>query len=102
MKTIKVPKYVKELMERAEYEYDRFGKHEHYAVGYTIRIRKQTQYSWISTLKEEIERLKKWVERQEGGECHILYIPNKTHYCEQYAYVTIYDRVMQSIEIYMK
>lgn len=98
---IKIPKYVQDIMSRAKYEYDFFKNHSEYAVGYTVRILKRTHQTQIDTFKSEIERLKKWVEKN-NGEMVILDIPNKTHYVRQYAIVTIYDPVMKYIEGYME
>lgn len=98
---MKIPKYIQNIMYRAEYEFDRCLKNENYSAGYTVRIKKETPRTLVSTFEKEINRLKKWVEKQ-GSECYILYVPTTTHYYEQYAVVTIYDNVMQKIEKYMK
>lgn len=76
--------------------------------GYTIRIYKSTPYSKVSTLKAEVERLQKWVERMMPEDnlgvptMIVNSIPTKTHYCDQYAVVTIFDPIMQRIEKYIK
>lgn len=95
-----VPKYVAEIMSRAKYEFDFFTNNTDYAAGYTISIRKATPYTKINTLKAEIERLKKWVEKN-NGEMIVLYIPTRTHYTNQAAVITIYDPVMKHIESYI-
>ncbi|MDR0819314.1 MAG: hypothetical protein LBN43_07065 [Oscillospiraceae bacterium] len=96
---MKIPSYVQDLMSRATYNYDsRCAKHPAYSVGYTIDIEKRSQYGWASFLESEIDRLKKWVERQPGGEMAIIYIPKDTHLRHQQATITIYDPVMQHIE----
>lgn len=41
---MKVPKYVIDLMGRAKYNYDAYGKFDNYAVGYTIDIAKYSHY----------------------------------------------------------
>ena len=97
---MKIPKYVVEMMNRAKYEFDSFKNNVDYAAGYTIKIRKPTAYTKIDTFKTEIERLKKWVEKN-NGEMIILDIPNKTHYVNQVATVTIFDPVMKYIESYI-
>ncbi len=94
------PKYVIEMMERARYEFDCFKNNENYATGYTIKIRKATPYTKVETLKAEIERLKKWVEKN-NGEMVVLDLPEKTHYVNQVATVTIFDPVMRYIEKYI-
>lgn len=99
---MKVPKYVQDLMERSEYEFDRFTKHENYGAGYTIRIGKSTEYGYAETLRKEVERLCRWANRVAGVEtAYILNVPAKTHYCKQWATVTIFDPVMQKIEQYI-
>lgn len=96
-----IPKYVQELMSRSKFV---IGAGE---AGYTIRIYKSTPYTKIPTLKAEVERLQKWIERimpeDDLGVPTMLInsIPSKTHYCNQYAVVTIFDPVMQRIEKYI-
>ena len=97
---MKIPKYIEEIMQRSKYEFDLFKSHPDYAVGYTIRIRKSTPYTKIDTFRAEVERLQKWVNKN-NGEMVILDIPNKTHYVNQYAVVTIYDTLMKHIEKYI-
>lgn len=94
---MKIPKYVQEILSRSKYEFDFYKNNPDYAAGYTIRIRKATPYTKIDTFKAEIEKLKKWVEKN-NGEMIVLDIPNKTHYTNQVATVTIFDPVMQKIE----
>ena len=97
-----IPKYVQELMSRSRFV---LGSGE---AGYTIRIYKSTPYSKIPTLKAEVDRLQKWVERMMPEDdlgvptMIINSIPTKTHYCDQYAVVTIFDPIMQRIEKYIK
>lgn len=99
---MKIPKYIIELMSRAKYSYHLCGKNDNAAAGYTIEIAKYSHYETADTFKKEIERLKKWVERQRGGECIVISIPKKTvHKTMQYAIVTIFDPVMQHIEQYI-
>lgn len=97
---MEIPKYVKEIMQRAKYEFDFKVNHPDYAVGYTIRIRKATPYTKIDTFKAEMERLKKWAKKN-NSVMVILDIPDKTHYVNQFAIVTIYDTVMKHIEQYI-
>lgn len=93
-----IPKYVQEMMKRAEFALG-IG-----APDYTIRISKRTPYTRVETLKKEVERLKKWVDKQVPGDDLVVpvmvihYIPQKTRYGNQSAMVTIYDPVMQKIE----
>lgn len=98
---MKIPKYVIDLMSRAKYRYTQ-NSSKGYEVGYTIDIAKYSHYETVDTFRKEIDRLKKWVERQTGGECIILSTPTKTaHKTKQYATVTIFDPVMQNIEQYI-
>ena len=97
---MKIPQYVLNLMDRSKYEYDCFKSNQNYAVGYTIKIQKATAYTRVSTFRDEIEKLKKWVERN-GGELVIIDFPRYTHYTTQTATVTIYDPVMRYIESYI-
>ena len=99
-----IPKYVQELMQRSQYEFNHhyYSKYkDNYDVGYTIEIEKSSTYGYAETLLAEIERLKKWVERQAGGEMIILEFPKETHYRRQYAVVTIFDPVMKYLESYI-
>lgn len=98
---MKVPKYVVDMMSRAKYEFDCFKNNADYAAGYTIKIRKSTPYTKVDTFKSEIERLKKWVEKN-NGEMIVLEFPTTTHYVNQVATVTIYDPVMRYIEKYIE
>lgn len=104
-KTVKIPEYVKDLMSRSRYAYDFYRNHENYAPGYTIKIRKHSAYAQVDTLRKEVERLVKWANRVTGVEgleiAYILDVPEKTHYCNQVAVVTIFDPVMQKIEKYI-
>ena len=101
-KTVKVPKYVQEILSRSKYEFDFYTKHEMYAPGYTIRIRKQTPYTYADTFRAEVEHFVKWANRVTGVEdlenAFVLHVPTETHPCNQIAVVTIFDPVMQKIE----
>ena len=99
---MKIPKYVIEMMERAEYQRAPFPSHEHYAAGYTIRIHKATARTHVKTFRKEIEKLCAWANRKGfEGTAFILIVPEKTHYYDQSAVVTIYDPIMQQIERYI-
>lgn len=101
VKIMKTPKYVIDLMSRAKYNFTASGNN--YSVGYTIDIAKYSYYETAETFRKEIDRLKKWVERQNGGEMIIISYPTHTiHKTMQYATVTIFDPVMQHIEQYIK
>ena len=95
---MKIPEYVKNLMERARYDYDTSG--EKCAVGYTIKIDKRTPYVKAETLRAEILQLAAWVKRQ-GGEIDIHTLPSETRIDWQPAIVTIYDPIMQHLEKYI-
>ena len=97
-----VPKYVQEILSRAKFAIG-YGE-----AGYTIEIDKATHYTYADTLRKEIERLQRWVVRNMPKDdlgvptMIINRIPKKTHYCRQFAVVTIYDPIMQRIEKYIK
>ena len=93
-----IPKYVQKLMSRAAF--DRLYANEKSEPGYTIKIRKETPYTYASTLQAECERLVAWANKQPCGPdtALILECPKETHYCRQVAYVTIYDPVMKALE----
>lgn len=97
---MKVPNYIINIMERAKYEYDSFKSSPDYAVGYTIKIRKSSAYTKAETFKAELEKLKKWIEKN-SGEMIIIDFPDKTHYTNQSAIITIFDPVMKHIEQYI-
>ena len=104
---MKIPKYVIDLMSRSKYEYVFCVSNENYATGYTIRIFKQTDQTMIDTLRKEVEKLVAWANRQVKNEegiqtAYVLKVPSKTHYCPQFAVVTIFDPVMKEIEKYIK
>lgn len=107
-----IPKYVVDMMKRAEYNYDSHSN-PNYCVGYTIDIKKATPYQKIYTFQKEIDRLIAWANREykklggtnEFGEiAYVLSIPNKTTYLGeiQSATVTIYDPIMKHIEEFIK
>ena len=94
-----IPKYVQEILSRSKYEFDFCTNHPNYGAGYTIRIQKATPYTYAVTFNAEIERLCKWANRVAGVEtAHILYMPQKTQHCRQFAVITIFDPIMQKIE----
>lgn len=93
-----IPKYVKDLMSRARF----FDDDE--TIGYCIAINKSTPYAKAETLKEEVERLCNWCNRQTKGieTAQILSTPTYTHYRKQEAIVRIFDPVMQHLEVFIK
>lgn len=95
---MKIPKYIINLMKRSYYYYDFNIDDERCAAGYTVAIKKATPYTHLKTFSDEINRLKKWVEKQDGGVCHIIHFPGKTTYGTQIAIVTIFDPVMKLLE----
>lgn len=96
-----IPKYIQDLMKRSRFVLGSGSP------GYTIKIYKSTEYVKIPTLKTEIERLQKWVDRMLPDDglnvptMIIEHIPENTHYCKQCAIVTIYDPIMQQLEKYI-
>lgn len=99
MKTPDVPMYVKELLKRSRYNYT--ADHPDYAAGYTLEIEKRTVWTFVETLTKEIRRLEGWVKRN-GGTMAIISLPEQTHYCRQYALVTIFDPLMKALEQYVQ
>lgn len=106
-----IPKYVKDMMCRAEYNYDN-NSNPNYCVGYTVDIKKASHYQKIDTFKKEIDRLISWAKREykklgDTNECCevacVLRMPTKTTYIGdiQSATVTIYDPIMKIIEQYI-
>ncbi len=95
---LKIPKYVKDLLGRSKFEFDFCTSNENYSAGYTIRICKRNDYQLVRYFNAEIERLVNWANRQVDQTAYVLQLPTKTHYCEQYAVVTIFDPVMQRLE----
>lgn len=93
-----IPKYVQLILKGSHYEFDISRRHPDYAPGYTIAIRKPSDYQTIKVFKKEVESLQAWVNRQPGGHCEILSIPKETHHCKQIAVVTIYDPIMLQLE----
>lgn len=102
----KAPKWLRELMKRSKYSGE-----------YTIDIYKSTPYTYVSTLQKEVNRLCIYVEsdmdrriKNCGGDpmedreptIIIRQVPKRTHYCKQYATVTIYDPVMMDLEKLME
>lgn len=100
---MKIPKYVADLMNRAKYDFNLSGKNDNYSCGYTVQIEKYSYYETAEAFRKEIDRLKKWVERQNGGEMVIISYPSHTvHKTMQYATVTIFDPVMKHIEQFIE
>lgn len=98
---MKIPAYVQELMGRAAF--DRLYLNPASEPGYTIKIKKATPYTHADTLFDECSRLVSWANRQPCGPetAALLEYPKATHYCNQVAYVTIYDPIMKALEPYI-
>lgn len=101
------PKYIQELMARASFDFSQ----NFCSPGYTIKIAKRSNYEHAQTLKEHIEQLAKWVKKEcrrlgmdrEGADNTIVInrVPGITRYSQQFAFVTIYDPIMQNLEKYI-
>ena len=102
-----VPKYVINILERSRFNFED-TEDTNYAAGYTINIKKETPYTSANTFRAEIDRFQKWVAKEYkkfGGTddiCFILYVPEQTRHCNQYATVTVFDPIMKYIEQYIK
>lgn len=101
---MKIPKYVVELMHRAEYDYS----HPRGAPGYTLKIHKATPYTRAATLSGECKKLVSWANRiapvpseWESPTAFVISAPPITRYRDQYAVVTIFDPVMRELEKYI-
>lgn len=95
---MRIPKKYKELIWKAEYEFDECVNHEQYAAGYTLKVYKPSERTLIPTFRRQLEELVAWANRQCEGSAYILRCPSRTFYCKQYAVVTIWDPVMQQLE----
>ena len=100
---MRIPKYIRELMERAKFEI--FNPYVNCVPGYTISIEKRTEYAQASTLKAEANRLVEWANREYrkmSGDntciANVDYLPTETHYRRQKAIVTITDPIMRYLE----
>lgn len=105
-----IPKYVREILERSEYEYSSlFAKSENYAAGYTISIPKYSYMQTADTFRKDIERFCSWINREYRRRYEddtqiavVLCVPVKTkHKYMQYATVTIFDPMMKVLEEYI-
>lgn len=99
-KYTRVPKYVITLMKRSKFNLVEGD------LGYTLDIYKKHCYQQVMYFEEEIERLVEWVKRvhyvaDDIPVVKVLSIPEKTHYVDQKAVVTIYDPVMKELEKYI-
>ena len=96
-----VPNYIKEILGRSTFNFTGGD------IGYTVNIHKKTEYVQVRSLRTEAKRIVLWVNRQmpqddpELPTAVINTLPDKTHYCDQVATVTIYDPVMMRIEKYI-
>lgn len=76
---MKVPKYVQSLMTRTELDIT-----VHADGLYDIKIYKSTEYAHVETLRDEIEHLQGWMDK--NGLCfRIDHLPETTRYKKQYA-----------------
>ena len=99
-----IPQYVQDLMARASFQFSQAFAEP----GYTIAIGKRSDYTHAQTLKQEVEQLAKWVRKEcrrrgmdkAGAESTVIInsLPNVNMYCPQYAFVTIFDPIMQTLE----
>lgn len=104
-----IPTYVKRMLKRASFAIETSKFEKGWDPSYTIIIPKHSIYAQADTLKAEVERLKAWCIRAKYGSfpsvgdlkfpgVEVLHVPSETHYCKQYAVVTIYDPIMQRVE----
>ena len=97
-KTFNIPKYIENLLKRSEFVLNsRDGNN--WFPGYTIRLYKRTEYATIYTLDKEAAKLVTWARSYcSENVAEYLYCPDKTHYCDQYAIINIFDPIMAKIE----
>lgn len=99
---MKIPKYVIDILQRSEYDFDLCRNHLNYAVGYTLSIKKYSHYQTAETFKSEVERFVSWCNKKYHNIACTLEVPNKTQHRQmQYAVVTVYDPMMKDIEKYI-
>lgn len=98
-----VPVYVREILSRSGFEFDYLTTHPDFVQGYTIYVRKRTPYTQARTFRQEISQLCAWANRTAGARvAKVLHCPDITHYCDQFAHITILDPVMLQIEDYIR
>ena len=102
---MRIPEYVKNIMRRASYNYEKELKG--FAVGYTINIAKETPCQHLYSLEKDINRFVSWCNREYyrrvGSNelepvAYINYIPCRTRYVMQHITVTVNDPIMKKIE----
>lgn len=106
MKKFYIPQFVSDLLGRSHFAVytNRLAKDDD--PSYTILVEKRTPYSRVDTFASEIDRLAKWARRMMPADYDwdanpivvINRCPSETHYCTQFARVTIYDPIMKRIE----
>lgn len=102
---MQIPKYIKEILSRSDFYYGPGSK-----PGYTIRIHKKTEFTYVNTLVKEANNLVSWVKRQMPKDypwdnspvADIEKIPDRTRYCDQVAIVTVTDPIMKHIESFIR
>lgn len=99
----KVPQYIREVLSRSGYEFDYLTTHPDFNRGFTLHIRKRTPYTSAHAFRREVEGFCRWADRTAHAPVsRIIHVPDATHHCDQFAYVTILDPVMLQIEDYIK
>ena len=94
---MKIPQYVISALRGSEIYYGKDG-----VIGYSFKVYKRTIYEYAQTLRNRCWQLITWVNKQEGGHAELVFCPKETHYCRQFAVVTIFDPVMIHLEKYIK
>ncbi len=99
-----IPKYVEELMGRSKHL---LGMK---SAGYCLAVGKQAPDADVGKLRAEVERLKKWADKQmpktKGAAVAagivIDYVPEETYRCNQYVEITVNSEVMKQLEPFVK
>ena len=103
MKEFKIPDYVKYFLERSAKEVHFRGRLKEYAteIGYCLIVEKGSYYTYASTFTKECERVVKWANRIIPESAFIISTPTVTRHRAQFAWLVIYDPIMQWIEKYI-
>ena len=95
---MKIPNYVKDTI--GELNFVR-GMDYDSQPGYTIRVHKTSDYMTIDVFRKRIDKVIDWARRHQA-EAYINWFPERTHYTEQFAVITITDPVMMALEDALK
>lgn len=95
---MKIPNYVTETI--GELNFVRGMDYDNQP-GYTIKVYKPSDYMTINVFRKRIDKVLEWA-RQHHAEAYVNWFPERTHYTEQFAVITITDPVMIALEKALK